>query len=70
MVRLREMVDDDAAFPQICETAVRDDTVIFEGDVAGGANLYGECGNGVFVISYSSDDFYNFRAFFVMQQNL
>ena len=36
------------------------DTVIFEGDVAGGANLYGECGNGVFVISYSSDDFYNF----------
>lgn len=36
------------------------DTVSFDGDVAGGASLYGEVKDGVFVITYSGDEYYHF----------
>ena len=35
-------------------------TVMFEGDVEGGASLYGEYKDGVFKITYSSDNYYTF----------
>lgn len=36
------------------------DTVSFDGDVSGGASLYGEFKDGVFTITYSGDNYYNF----------
>ncbi len=36
------------------------DMVTFEGDVAGGASLYGEIVDGNFIITYSGDDYYDF----------
>ncbi len=35
-------------------------TVIFEGDVAGGASLFGEYADGVFTISYTGSDYHDF----------
>lgn len=35
-------------------------TVIFEGDVTGGANLYGDYKDGVFTIAYSNEDYHTF----------
>ncbi len=36
-------------------------TVMFEGDIAGGASIYSNYSDGVFTITYSADDYYDFK---------
>ncbi len=40
--------------------SVFSDTVTFEGEVAGGASLYGESKDGALLITYSGEDYYTF----------